>query len=160
MKKLILLLIIPIMSFSQITYKDIMKIDSEDAFIKLMFDKRFSAIEEVRENTQTYAYDPTDDDRSTAFGMYYKTKGAGDFFMFQFVKPDELYESFGYATDYYEEILKKVERKCKFVKMYKVGKDNYACYECKQAKYMGLLGFTVANGMQHISQIRYAEYID
>ena len=65
MKKLILLLFIPIMSFSQITYKDIMKIDSEDAFIKLMFDKRFQAIEEVRDRTQTYALDPDEENKSS-----------------------------------------------------------------------------------------------
>ena len=135
-----------------------MKIDSEDAFIKLMFDKRFSAIDEARENTQTYAYDPTDDDRSTAFGMYFK--GSAEFFMFQFVKPDPTLESFGYATNYYEEILKKVEKKCKFVKMYKVSKDNFACYDCKQAEFEGLLGFVVADGMQQIAQIRYSGYLD
>ena len=49
MKKLILLLLfIPLFSFGQITYKDLMKLDSQDAFEKLMFDKRFSAIKEVR----------------------------------------------------------------------------------------------------------------
>ena len=153
MKKLILLLFIPIMSFSQITYKDIMKIDSEDAFIKLMFDKRFQAIEEVRDGTQTYALDPDEENKSSTFGMYFK--GSAEFFMFQFVKPDELYESFGYATNYYQQILKKVQKKCKFVKMYKVSKDNFACYDCKQAEFEGLLGFVVANGMQQVAQIRY-----
>ena len=45
MKKLILLLLfVPIFSFGQITYKDLMKLDSQDAFEKLMFDKRFSSI--------------------------------------------------------------------------------------------------------------------
>ena len=135
-----------------------MKLDSKDAFEKLMFDKRFSAIDEVSEGTRTFALNPDDEDKSKAFAMYF-TEGL-DFFYFQFVKPNELYESFGYATNYYEEILKKVERKCKFVKMYKVGKDNYACYDCKQAKYIGLLGFTVADGMQHISQLPLAKLSD
>ena len=159
MKKLILLLLfIPLVSFGQITYKDLMKLDSQDAFEKLMFDKRFSAIKEVSEGTRTYALDPDYEDKSKAFAMYF-TEGT-EFFYFQFVKPDELSESFGYATNIYEEILNKVERKCKFVKMYKVAKDNYACYDCKQAEFIGLLGFTVADGMQHISQLPYAHILD
>ena len=157
MKKLLLLLFVHLMSFSQIkysdiqiTYKDLMKLDSKDAFEKLMFDARFSATEGIDDDALTYALDLDDEDKSKAFAWYYERTGA---FFFQFSKPNELLESFGYVTNIYEEILKKVERKCKFVKMYKISKDNYACYDCKQAEYNGLLGFTVANGVQMTVQI-------
>ena len=46
MKKLILLLLfIPLVSFGQISYKDVMQMNSKDKFIELMFDEQFSPIE-------------------------------------------------------------------------------------------------------------------
>ena len=48
MKKLIvLLLFIPLVSFGQLSYKDIMKIDSKDNFIKLMVENGYSSIQEI-----------------------------------------------------------------------------------------------------------------
>ena len=47
MKKLILLLLfVPLVSLGQIKYKDLMKIDSQEAFEKLMFDEQFSTTNE------------------------------------------------------------------------------------------------------------------
>ena len=154
MKKLILLLLfVPIFSFGQITYKDLMKLDSQDAFEKLMFDKRFSSMEDFNEGVLTYGLNP-DEGKSTAFALFHPGDLCKDYFYFQFVIPDKLRESFGFQTNIYEEILKKVERKCKFVKMYKVGKDNFACYDCKQAEFVGYLGFVVSEGMGNIAQLK------
>ena len=40
---ILLLLFIPLVSFGQLSYKDIMKIDSKDNFIKLMIDKGYAS---------------------------------------------------------------------------------------------------------------------
>ena len=46
MKKLILLLLfIPLVSFGQLSYKELMKLDSKNAYLQYMFDLQFSAIE-------------------------------------------------------------------------------------------------------------------
>ena len=78
MNKLILLLLfIPILSFGQISYKDIMKLDSKDAFQKLMIDKKMSMIEKNDDYFQ-YALTPRDKEGetvSTLFGTYYDYTG-------------------------------------------------------------------------------------
>ena len=44
-----------------------------------------------------------------------------------------------------------------FVKMHKIESTSYACYDCKQAKFEGYLGFSIVDGLGHIAQIRYTD---
>ena len=158
MKNLILvLLFIPFISFSQskkdITFNDIMKIDSEDKFTKLMFDRRYSSIQSESEQFN-YALNPDEDNKSMAFASYFQ---GTDIFYFQFVIPPQNLEDIGYLKNYYENILEKAENKCEFVKMQKIERTSYACYDCKQAKFEGYLGFAIVNGFGNIAQIRYTD---
>tara|TARA_B100000900_G_scaffold166658_1_gene141473 strand:- start:743 stop:1261 length:519 start_codon:yes stop_codon:yes gene_type:complete len=159
MKKLILLLLfIPLVSFGQLSYKDIMKIDSKDTFKKYMFDKQFSSLG-YEDGMTSYSLNPIEKDGetlSTHFAYYHDVVG----FYFTIIRTGtntNLYS--GVVTDAgvidndYDTILRKVKRKCEFLKMYEVNNDNYACYECKDAEFEGYLGFSVINSKGVISQI-------
>ena len=150
MKKLILLLLfIPLVSFGQITYKDLMKLKNQQAFVKLMFDKQFST------------YDRDDD--SVYESLYYalnpKKQADGEYASSHFIRYtptiNTFYFSFirGVMANNYDTIFKKVKRKCEFIKMYKLGKQNYACYSCKDAEYRGYLGFSIIEGWGTIANI-------
>ena len=46
MKKLVfILLFIPLISFSQVTYKDVMSIGTKNTFLKVMLDNKYSQME-------------------------------------------------------------------------------------------------------------------
>ena len=141
MKRYLVLLLLPIFSFSQLSYKDIMKIDTKDNFIKLMIDKGYASTDRLSVEGQIFfGYRPEKDDKgeyiSTSFANYTFVEDLG-LFSFQFSRPES-----SYAYDPYDEILQKVKRKCKFIKVKIVDTDNYACYECKQAEWEGYIGFT------------------
>ena len=159
MKKLLFLLI-PLFAFSQITYKDIMNLDDKNSFIKLMFDKQFTSIENEDSVSDQYALNPDSEGNANQFSWYFNDT---DFFFFQFIRT-------GLVPNYvtgrpreiviendYDNILKKVKRKCKFIKMYKVEKQNYACYECKEANFDDYLGFVVVGNAGIITQLRNIE---
>ena len=157
MKKLLFLLL-PLFAFSQVSYKDIMQLDGKDSFVKLMFDKQYSAVEQEGYESDHYALNPDAEGNANSFSWYFHDT---DFFFFQFVRTGVVTNYYsGVTTDAgiiannYDNILKKVKRKCKFVKMYQVEKDNYACYDCKQANFDGYLGFVVVGNSGFISQIR------
>ena len=161
MKKLILLLLfIPILSFGQISYKDIMKLDSKDAFQKLMIDKKMSIIEKNDDYFQ-YALTPRDKDGetvSTLFGTYYDYT---DLFTFSFVRTG--YEYNPYTGDKIQEnivvsnsfdpIQKKVERKCRFIKIVNIGEIDFACYLCNDAKFRGYLGLGFKGNQGIVQQL-------
>ena len=157
MKKLIvLLLFIPLVSFGQLSYKDIMKIDSKDNFIKLMIDNGYASTDKLSiEGQINFGYRPSKDDTgeyiSTSFASYTFIEDLG-LFSFQFSRPES-----SYAYDPYDEILQKVKRKCKFIKVKIVDTDNYACYECKQAEWEGYIGFTNVGKSGLIGQFLYID---
>ena len=79
MKKLILLLFIPLVSFSQ-TYDDLMGIDSKEKFIRTMVEIGFERVS-VDEGMLTYAYSPTYEDgeetRSTLWIYHFEQEDGG-----------------------------------------------------------------------------------
>ena len=85
MKKLILLLFIPLVSFGQ-TYDDIMSIDSKDQFIRVMIENGFEMIES-NETEVIYALNPTSDGSSSSFANYITTPDGG-IVMFQYTTTD------------------------------------------------------------------------
>ena len=161
MKKLtLLLLLVPILSFGQISYKDIMKLDSKDAYQKLMIDKKMS-ITEKTDNYFQYALTPRDKDGktvSTLFGEYYDDAGL---FSFSFIRTG--YEYNPYTGDKIQEnivvsnsfdpIQKKVERKCRFIKIVNIGEIDFACYLCNDAKFRGYLGLGFKGNQGIVQQL-------
>ena len=157
MRTLIILLFVSFNSFGQIEYKDVTRIDSKDAFLKLMFDNGFSSVEYegANENTITYLLNPIKDDEgewlSSELAQWW---GATDNFFFSFTRTNK----YGTVVDNnYDQIYERVKRRDNFYKMYTVGKTTYACYVCPKAKFEGYLCFTINEGNGQIAQLRYVD---
>ena len=130
MKKLILLLFIPLVSFSQ-TYDDIMSIDSKDQFVRVMIENGFEMIES-NGTELVYALDPNSDGRSSSFANYLIVAN-GDSILFQYTiknnkanQYDKIYRVAKSNCEYDEIIDSIVERsKAQMVK-YKCGSKRIA----------------------------------
>ena len=145
MKKLILLLLfIPLISFSQVTYKDVMSIGTKNTFLKVMLDNKYSQMESDSAEL-LFGLIPSENDTSSSFAYYYSDNR----FMFQFVRTGirnkgEPNEEVVVMDNPYDTIYDKISEKCKLVSIREVDKKNYACYDCKKAKFDGLIGLTTS----------------
>ena len=109
MKKLILLLFIPLVSFSQ-TYDNIMSIDSKEQFVRVMIENGFEMIKS-NETELVYALDPNSDGTSSSFANYLIGTD-GDSIMFQ-------YTTTGFFGNYneqnqYDKIYRVAKSKCEY----------------------------------------------
>ena len=145
MKKLVfILLFIPLISFSQVTYKDVMSISTKNTFLKVMLDNKYSQMES--DSTElVFGLIPSENDTSTSFAYYYSDNR----FEFQFVRTGirnkgEPNEEEVVIDNPYDTIYDKINGKCKLVSIREVDKKNYACYDCKKAKFDGLIGLTTS----------------
>ena len=160
MKKLFLLLfIVPVISFSQITYKDVMSINSEKMFKKVMIENGYEW-NSNDEGMLTYGYeiqkDSIEGDKSTKWGYYYK----GGEFILSFSRTSFLGSIFNLEEDYteneYDLIVKEIKKNCKYYDIITfINKDNdeeldYVCYSCVDSKYKGKIGFMVSEGWGYI----------
>ena len=156
MKKLLFLLLIPLVSFGQLKYKDLMKLDSKETYIQYMFDLQFSGIEGDDNN---YALNPKKNDLgnniSTHFAYYFEDESTFYFEAMRMGTVTTIYGSYEelFRNDY-DKVLKKVKRKCKFVFMRELYDNNFACYSCKDAEFEGYIGFSVIGRKGHIAQIK------
>jgi len=130
--------------------------DSKDTFIKLMIDTGYSSTDkELLEDKINFAYRPEKNDTgeyiSTSFATYIFGKSVG-LFTLQFTRPE-----ISYGNDPYDEILQKVKRKCKYQAIKTIGTENYACYECKDAEFIGYIGFSNVGKSGIISQWLYLD---
>ena len=129
MKKLIILLFIPFISFSQ-TYKDLMSIKSLDTFKKV-------AIE------NNYRYESKDSLRGLIEYVYEDKK-----MLYYHLKSDtfNLIVRPKYEKKVYDEIYDNVKNKCSFYKIINYRGDDYACYSCPESSYKGKIGFVIEEG--------------
>ena len=152
MKKFLFFLLVPLFAFTQyydgssstLNYKDILSIDSKDAFLMQMFKHKYST---NNKGQYSYALNPDENGLSTSFASYYP---ATDTFWLEFTRTGTLYTGTPQEQDVlmqnvYDKVLSKVDRRCKFVKMETVGDITYALYDCKKAKFDRYLGFTISN---------------
>ena len=145
MKKLVfILLFIPLISFSQVTYKDVMSISTKNTFLKVMLDNKYSQME-LDSTELVFGLIPSENDTSSSFAYYYSDNR----FMFQFVRTGTKYtgtpqEKVVVMDNPYDAIYNKISEKCKLVSIREVDKKNYACYDCKKAKFDGLIGLTTS----------------
>ena len=103
MKKLLVLLLLPLFSFSQ-TYDDIMSIDSKEQFVRVMIENGFEMIE-LRERELAYALEPDSDLESGAFANYLiSDNGIG--ILFQYTIKNN--------RSQYDKIYKDVKSKCEY----------------------------------------------
>ena len=144
MKKLLFFLLVPLISLSQVTYKDIMSISTKNTFLKAMLDNKYSQMESDSSKL-VFGLIPTEDGKSTSFAYYYPNNR----FEFQFTrtgiinkgKPNE---EVVVRDNSYDTIYDIISEKCKLVSIREVDKKNYACYDCNKAKFDGLIGFTTS----------------
>ena len=153
MKKFLFFLLVPLFAFTQysnttasLTFKDIMSIDSKEAFLKQMFKHRYTQdYEQVGIN---YSLNPTGDGQAISFAQWFEESDA---FWFQFVRTGTMFtgtpsEKEIIMDNSYDNILNVVDRRCKYVGTESVGNYTYAVYDCKKAKFDRNIGFALIKG--------------
>jgi len=152
MKRLLLLLFIPILSYSQISYKDVMSIKSVDTFKKVVIENgyEFDSIDD--EGWISYGYnivrDSIEGNKSTKWGIYNKNDGK---FTFQFNRRTLLGNLLGTEDDTsenpYDLIVKDIKKNCKYYKIINYKGIDYVTYSCSESTYKGKIGFVVSEGV-------------
>jgi hypothetical protein len=152
MKKFLFFLLVPLFAFTQyydnttstFTYKDILSIDSKDAFLKQMFKHKYS---NTGQGQFRYSLNPDENGLSSSFAYYYPET---DTFWLDFTRTGTKYTGTPQEKDVlmqnvYDEVLNTVDRRCKFVEMKTIGNSTYALYDCRKAKFNRYIGFTIEN---------------
>ena len=154
MKRLLLLLLIPTLSYSQITFDDIMSINSEKTFKRVVIENGFEFSGEEEEYI-SYGLDITKDsidgDRSSLWSRYNKINGE---FQFQFSYGGNLFGlEFNDDDNPYDILVEKIKKNCNYYDVLNEGGVDYVCYSCPQSSYKGKIGFTKSNGSGMIKHI-------
>ena len=145
MKKLLILLLLPLFSFSQ-TYKDVMSINSLDTFKKVAIENNyeFNPPEEAngtREGVISYGYNIVKDSingNKSSKWLFYKPKD--DMFVLTFSKSS----FFGTSDEtLYDKIYESVKNKCSYYKIVNLEGTDFVTYSCPESSYKGKIGFVV-----------------
>ena len=140
MKKLLLLLFIPLFSYSQ-TYKDIMSISSAEMFKKVAIENNYEIDNSNEGELITYGFniqrDSIEGNKSTKW-LSYDPKD--DSFFFQFSRSSFL--GVNDKSDY-DLILNEVKEKCSYHKIVNFGGIDYVTYSCPESSYKGKIGFVI-----------------
>ena len=150
MKKFLLVLLFPIISFSQ-TYKDVMSIKSVDTFKKVAIENAYEFDNVDEDDWVTYGYnivrDSINGNKSSKWMYYSKTD---DKFTLLFSRKGK--GLFGNTIDIdnsdneYDLIVADIKEKCKYYKIINYKGIDYVSYSCSESSYKGKLGFMVAEG--------------
>jgi hypothetical protein len=138
MKRLLILLFIPTLSYSQ-TFEDIMNMDSQKSFIKVMIENGYEKSNEYSDdNISTYSLgyiylESLDMSRLDKMGVYDKSD---DFFMISDREQKD-----------YKIIIEKIKKNCEYYDILNNNGIDFLCYSCPQSKYSGKIGYTVIEGM-------------
>ena len=151
MKKLLVLLFVPILSYSQISYKDIMSIKSVDMFKKVVIENGYEYDSMDDDGWLSYGFnivrDSIEGNKSTKWGSY-NTKD--DRFTFTFGRRSVLGNFLGTEDDTsqnpYDLIVKDIKEKCKYYKIINYKGTDYVTYSCSESSYKGKIGFVVSEG--------------
>ena len=133
MKKLLLLLLIPTLSYSQITFKNIMSINSENTFKRVMIENGYELLSKDNKNL---IYDLP----SLSLGGFdLKTS----VFVFTFFRD---------GRKFYDSIVDDIKESCTFLGLREYDDFDFVCYSCSESKYKGDIGFMVS---EKIGQIKH-----
>ena len=159
MKRLLLLLIIPTLSYSQITFEEIMYINSEKTFKRVMIENGFE-YEDIDDDEYVFyglniVRDSLEESKSSFWGSYLKENGE---FMFQIgVRSSLGSDFFGRQIEsednVYNELTEKIKKNCKYYDVLNENGNDYVCYSCPQSKYKGKIGFYKSDGFGYIRHI-------
>ena len=159
MKRLLLLLFIPIISYSQISYKDVMSVNSEKMFKKVMIENGYE-FGESDEDDLWYGFDIVRDSidgmKSTKWGRY---GVKDDSFTLTFSR-NTLVNTFlnlkeDRSENEYDLIIKEIKKNCKYFDILTYTNEDdeeldYVCYSCSESKYKGKIGFMISEGWGYI----------
>ena len=151
MKRLLFLLFIPIISYSQISYKDVMSIKSVDDFKKVVIENGYEFNDKDDDGWITYGFnivrDSIEGNKSSKWS-YYNTKD--DRFTFSFSRTSLLGNFFGSEDDTsenpYDLIVKDIKKNCKYHKIMNYKGTDYVTYSCSESSYRGKIGFMIEEG--------------
>jgi len=164
MKRLLLLLIIPTLSYSQITFEDIMSINSEKTFKRVMIENGLEYDESGNFGKQYIFYglnirkDSLEGNKSSLWGSYYKRNGE---FRFQISLWKGLFSDDD--DNLYDLLVEKIKKNCTFYDVLNENGDDFVCYSCPQSMYKGKIGFTKIDGsgvIKHIIETKPITYND
>ena len=145
MKRLLLLFTIPTLSYSQITYKDIMNIHTENTYKKVVIENGYELMSKD-DTIINYGLDVSNlfgNEMGNSFSSYNKISG-GFYFGFSDNTKEE-----------YDLIVDELKEKCKFFEIFETEETDFVLYSCSESKYSGKIGISVYDGMNII--IHYPE---
>jgi hypothetical protein len=153
-KSLFLLLLIPILSYSQITYKDVMGINSEDTFKKVVIENGYEFDSEDENGWFTYGLNIKRDSIGNKSSQWIHYKDNGEF-SFNFVRTySGLFGMEITSTETpYDSIVEDIKKNCKYYKIINVNGTDYVTYSCSQSTYKGKIGFVIDEGWGVIRHI-------
>jgi|TARA_B110000459_G_C16421218_1_gene407530 hypothetical protein len=164
MKKLILLLmLIPLISFGQIiSYNDVMSISSVNMFKKVVIENGFQKYNEsltVEMNEQmksTYAYglkkgNTLEEDTAQIIGVFYAGRFSFGFYDINFVTGVDALSKL--LDTGYDKIFSEVKEKCMYSEIVEIGGKDYEAYKCNDAEFKGRIGFVKSQGFKWITQV-------
>ena len=144
MKQLLLLLIIPTISYSQITYEDVMSINSEKTFKRIMIENGYEFDHDENGRWITYGLDIQksifSDDKSSSW-CNYDTQNDEFGLLFYFSGND-----FIDRDNPYNIIVKEIKNNCKYYDILNFIDIDFVCYSCPESTYKGKIGFVVSEG--------------
>jgi len=159
MKRLVILLFIPTLSYSQITFEEIMYINSEKTFKRVMIENGFE-YEDIDDDEFIFyglniKRDSLEGSKSSFWGSYFKESGE---FMFQIGVRSSLGSDFfggqiESEDNIYNELTKKIKKNCKYYDVLNENGSDYVCYSCSQSTYKGKIGFYKSDGIGYIKHI-------
>lgn len=150
MKSFLILLFIPFIGFSQISFSDIMRLNSLDKFKRLVIENGFE-YESNDDDWLIYGFnivkDSLEGNKSSKWA-YYNTKD--NRFALSFSRTTALGSLFGVdekmASNPYDRIVADIKKKCKYYKIINYKGTDYVAYSCSGSSYKGKIGFVVSEG--------------
>lgn len=162
MKKLLLLLIIPTISYSQ-TFGDIMYINSLKTFKRVMIENNFefSSVDSMSMFNmmlyEDYWYGlnvERDEENGNSSELWCIYSKHNDEFQFRFSRNGTTKDGRSVVMDTpYDEIIRKIKSRCRYVDIFNRKDLDYVCYDCPQSSFKGYIGFTVNDGVGYVRHI-------
>tara|TARA_B110000858_G_C17556300_1_gene360455 strand:- start:166 stop:651 length:486 start_codon:yes stop_codon:yes gene_type:complete len=155
MKHLLILLFIPILSYSQISYEDVMSIKSVDIFKKVMIENGYEFDTLDTDGYLSYGFNLTKDSTGNSQSSRWMIYNINDdSFIMMFPRKnwitnfyDPKLES---SKNNYDSIVKDIQEKCKYYKITNFKGTDYVTYSCSESSYKGKIGFVVSDGNGYI----------
>ena len=150
MKRLLLLLFIPILSYSQISYKDVMSIKSVDMFKKVLIENGYEYDSLDDDGWLTYGFNIVKDSTGSKSSKWMNYNTKDDRFTLSFSRTNQVDKFFNQQTDTsknpYDLIVKDIKENCKYYKIINYKGIDYVTYGCSESTYKGKIGFMVEEG--------------